>query len=474
MLSVENYDRNIDAAVIEHGKDIFCRALDEVSKGASRLHVKQDGKDLYDLVYIRNDDVLPEWKNNSGIRFITAPDFWSYDLTDPEQLYLSLFDGFTTVLFEEVNEYTIGIAQVLLRFTDREVCFTDARALFFLSQHDRLKIVQSGGSREAKTADSAVTGTSVPAVPGQMCVTSSYQENILDMDFRTVDAVSLFYNVLAWQSFTDQPFSKIRYVRLEMAYEEGIGSLLSNYTKCANAFTPLGWKTVLKRNSSRYKDQLLDKYFYLEFEDEDLDPSSVAVIDHFYSVAFLHFFRQQDGIFDISILRQSFLDEMNEYKDAVFKNRRMLGVLIRGTDYVINSMPPNLRQADVETMIPMIQEWVRKYDYEKIFLATEDRDILNRVRKAFPGKVLAVAQERYSINDFHEARFISELDQKVQAEARSDAALEDITVNYFYALYLLSCCDGFLCSGNCNGDNVVRSFNKGRFLHYYKFKFCQP
>ena len=151
----------------------------------------------------------------------------------------------------------------------------------------------------------------------------------------------------------------------------------------------------------------------------------------------------------------------------------MLGVLIRGTDYVINSMPANLRQADVETMIPMIREWVQKYGYEKIFLATEDRDILNRVREAFPGKVLAVAQERYSISDFRGARFISELDQKVSDEENSEAALEDTTVNYFYALYLLSECDGFICSGNCNGDNVVRSFNKGKFQNYYKFDFCK-
>jgi hypothetical protein len=472
VLSVGKYDRDIDAAVIEHGKDVLCRALQKVSEGAVRLHVKQNGRELYDLSYIRNNDILPAWTNNSGIRFLEAPDFWSYDMTDPGKLYLALFDGFHSVFFEEVNEYTIGIAQVLLHFTNLKVCFMDERALLFLDPHERLEVLQSSKRNSAAVKqDTNEDKNAVPVDPGQMRVMAAYQKNILDMDFHAVDAVSLFYNVFAWQSFTDLPFDKVKYIRLEMAYDEGIGSLLSNYTKCVNAFQPLGWETVLKKGASRYKDQLLNRYFNLKFEGEDSDPSCMAVIDHFYSVAFLHFFRTAEGGFDASILRRSFLEEMDQYRDAVFAKRRMLGVLIRGTDYVINSMPANLRQADVEMMIPMIREWMQKYGYERIFLATEDKDILNRVRTAFPGKVLAVAQERYSISDFHGARFISELDQKEQEDA--DEVLEDTTVNYFYALYLLSCCDGFLCSGNCNGDNVVKSLNQNKFQHYYKFDFCK-
>lgn len=42
-------------------------------------------------------------------------------------------------------------------------------------------------------------------------------------------------------------------------------------------------------------------------------------------------------------------------------------------------------------------------------------------------------------------------------------ALEDTTVNYFYALYILSKCDAFLCSGQCNGWDTVRSLNHDGF-----------
>ena len=255
MLAVETYDRQKDAAVIGHGRDVFQRALSKVAEGAVRLHVKQDGKELYDLVYVRNNDILPAWKNNAGVRFLEAPDFRSYDLTDPGKLYLAIFEGYTKILFEEVNEYTVGLAQVLLRFTEMEVIFQDARALLFLDPQERLTILESGaapaaGDGTAASGAGAVAGDGT-AQPGLMRVTPSYQKNILDMDFSSVDAVSLFYNVFVWQSLTDRPFSDIRFVRLEMAYDEGIGSLLSNYTKCVHAFQPLGWKTVLKRGASR-------------------------------------------------------------------------------------------------------------------------------------------------------------------------------------------------------------------------------
>lgn len=42
-----------------------------------------------------------------------------------------------------------------------------------------------------------------------------------------------------------------------------------------------------------------------------------------------------------------------------------------------------------------------------------------------------------------------------------EAKLEDTTINYFYALYILSRCDAFLCSGQCNGWDNVLSLNGG-------------
>ena len=65
---------------------------------------------------------------------------------------------------------------------------------------------------------------------------------------------------------------------------------------------------------------------------------------------------------------------------------------------------------------------------------------------------------------------IYEYEQKTnQGQAYIDA-LEDTTVNYFYALYILSKCDAFLCSGQCNGWDTVRSLKEGKFARERKLK----
>ena len=62
-----------------------------------------------------------------------------------------------------------------------------------------------------------------------------------------------------------------------------------------------------------------------------------------------------------------------------------------------------------------------------------------------------------------------ELEKKLHSGKDYEAALEDTTVNYFYALYMLSKSDAFMCSGQCNGFDVVRAFKEGAFEREYKF-----
>ena len=44
-----------------------------------------------------------------------------------------------------------------------------------------------------------------------------------------------------------------------------------------------------------------------------------------------------------------------------------------------------------------------------------------------------------------------------------------MTVNYFYAMYVLSKCDSFIASGLSNGIDMVKGFNLDHFRHYYQF-----
>jgi hypothetical protein len=82
--------------------------------------------------------------------------------------------------------------------------------------------------------------------------------------------------------------------------------------------------------------------------------------------------------------------------------------------------------------------------------------------------VVALSQERLKLSDLHQNELIASY-QKEHANGMYEEKLEDTTINYFYALYILSKCDSFICSGRCNGWDIVQSFNNGRFANCYKF-----
>ena len=173
---------------------------------------------------------------------------------------------------------------------------------------------------------------------------------------------------------------------------------------------------------------------------------------------------------DVSILSRKFRTDLDEYYNAVFGSKKVLGILIRGTDFVVNFSDIARRMATVEEMTPLIYQWLEEDGYDCIFLATEDKDVLAKMRNEFGSKVLVVAQERHSVSEFKSSTIISELEKEQATGQEYDAVVEDNTINYFYAVYLLSKCSSFMCSGQCNGYDMVRDFNEGGFDRIYKFQ----
>ena len=53
-------------------------------------------------------------------------------------------------------------------------------------------------------------------------------------------------------------------------------------------------------------------------------------------------------------------------------------------------------------------------------------------------------------------------------EKEYNEQVEDTTVNYFYAIYLLSKCESFIYSNICGGERLAHIFNGGK----YKKELC--
>lgn len=458
MLSIA--EKNGDACpVLTHGKNVFHEALALAGKGEARFHVTGGGVPEYDLVYTENMKLFPR-QMAALIAEITkgtslyAP-FLSYDETDTENICLSFLEQFDRMEIGTADEYSVVAAGLALRHTDMEIRCADGRIRWFLEDSPRLHITdalpeQSG----AKTL--RITGN--PMDFGYM-----------KRDWSRLCSAAVFQNLFFWQAFAGG--SGIRYMQIALFETEGIGGILSSMSVASNLAALKGWKAYLKPGSTRYPDRMLVKYFNIPTKPEDATEENTAFVDDipYIYMTWLRF--QYPANYDAGILNSRFRAEMEEYAEAVFRGRKMLGVLARGTDYVTSKQGPESVHARAGDMVPLIREWMEKDGYEAIFLATEDSDILDRMRQEFPGKVLAVAQERHRVSDLRrqKTRMIYELEKKLHSGAEYEAALEDTTVNYFYALYILSRCDAFMCSGRCNGYDVVKAFREGEFAREYRF-----
>ena len=343
------------------------------------------------------------------------------------------------------------MADLLLRLTDKEVFFLDERAGWFLPEHDRLHL---GTGPSDGRSDMLVCEGKVP-----IDLFSEHGKFI---------SIFLFQEVFLLQWLCGGlPLERIKYAEICVKKTEGIGALLQYGVKCAALFNELGIKTVFKAGTSRYSDGMLKKYFKIETTPEDSDESNTIYIVNYMAVVrtFTYIFSRARISYDI--LNPAFLSEMDEYAGAVIGDRHMLGVLFRGTDYMIafGDMPPHMPYTPVtlKNMLPVISQRMEKYHYDGIFLATEDEEALDALREAFPGKVFTVAQERHKLAEFAQGQTISDLEKEIYRKEEYADRVTDTTINYFYALYCLSKCDGFLASTLCNGVNIVRAFNGGRF-----------
>lgn len=308
-----------------------------------------------------------------------------YDEFKRETLYLEMFAPYSGVIFEELNEYSIVLTGIILRYTDKEVYIPDKRIYWFTDPDARLHVTEDLPDYNR-----------IHAIYSGKTVSVGYGGGNPD----SISPTPLFHNVFLWQWLTDLPIGQVKYAEIAIGHIAGVGAVLAQYTRMNNAFSKLGWKVILKRETTRFKDEMLEKYFNLDICCEDSDETNTVYIPNTIPAVISRFVSSSNCEFDETILNPSFVKELNEYKDAVIGQKHMLGVLMRGTDYITTKMTGERKMATVDDMLPMLREWMDKDGYDAIFLATEDQDILDRMMKEFPGKIRAISQERHRVSDF--------------------------------------------------------------------------
>ncbi len=458
MFRLEEYDRTIECETLDLEPGLFHNALKRDPGSLDRFHVNNPFGDDLDIVYYDNNDDLEPLDTYPKYQ---EPPFMAsyriYDENDVKTLWMEFFDGVRTMVFEELNEYTIVLTNLVLEHTDIEVYCTDKRILWFVTENNRLHV--SDQLPEDLDKDTL------------LYIQKELASGIEDGRFRTLSSTYAFHNVFVLQWILNgRDLSQFKFITVDFGEWAGIGAVLSYCIRYRIAFRRFGLKFINKGDEKldKFNARHLSEYFTLDLHDDEANEDNTLVVPGFMAMSKIKILKGISHSIDESILTPHFKAEMDEYYDGLFGTEKVLGVMIRGTDYVSSGMTGDRKMATAQQMAPLIHEWVEKYGFERIFLATEDEDALEYMRSEFGHLIVALSQERIKQSDLRKNELIS-VYEKEHANGMYEEKLEDTTINYFYALYMLSKCDSFVVSGRCNGADIVLSLNNKRFKNYHKF-----
>ena len=150
-----------------------------------------------------------------------------------------------------------------------------------------------------------------------------------------------------------------------------------------------------------------------------------------------------------------------EIKDLL-DGHRVLAIVCRGTDYIGTGMPI---QPKVEDVINEAREWMKMYNYDRIYLATEAESIYEQFAEAFPGQLLVNKRSYYD-------KAMTEQNVKwiglVKFDRENDNYLRGL--EYLSSICILSKCDALL-AGFCGASNMALLFNDEKYERFKVYDF---
>lgn len=223
-----------------------------------------------------------------------------------------------------------------------------------------------------------------------------------------------------WEYFFEQPF----HVSVEQAYESNDFFVIDDM-----------WEFVNKNGQS-------------------MSPLDVYKIGEFYD----------DGIMEWRKCFQQYIRlkrEVKEYFDRCrseqfAENKNIIGILARGTDYKELKPAGHFRSISVDEIFAHVDELMAKTEGAKIYLATEDNDILKSFENRYPGKVYSVEAERYENLGYNTINLIYKEENGYERDLK-----------YLYSLYVISQCP--MCIYSACGGGMLASLMRKEEGAYYKF-----
>lgn len=164
---------------------------------------------------------------------------------------------------------------------------------------------------------------------------------------------------------------------------------------------------------------------------------------------------------DFLQVRKELINEIESYCGILFQeDKKYLGVLFRGTDYVNRKPFHHCIQPSLEEMVEMVRKKKEEWKTDEIYLCTEVKEAVETFQKEFGEHVYFYPQKRYSSR-------CNQYLSTIRFKRENDAYIRG--ASYWVLLNALARCH-CLVAGNCGGTNIALLLNKGKYEHTYIFQ----
>ena len=143
-----------------------------------------------------------------------------------------------------------------------------------------------------------------------------------------------------------------------------------------------------------------------------------------------------------------------------FAGKRVLGVMVRGTDYVAMKPHGHPVQPTAEQVITKVHEVMNTGKYDTVYLATEDKRIAAKFQKAFGDKLL-LPEANYLNYDYDNLVFLSEYN----AARENDKYLRGL--EYLVSMLMLTKCTGLITSRTSGSTGIMCLSDGWEYLYVF-------
>ena len=169
---------------------------------------------------------------------------------------------------------------------------------------------------------------------------------------------------------------------------------------------------------------------------------------------------------EISLMNTNYINdrvkaEIDKQRETALPHpEKTIGLLIRGTDYTATHLPGHGIMATPEQVMEKVKELEASGEYGEIYLATEDEDVLQKMKELCGDRLHYIDQKRFRINP-------GELLAYQKKERENEGWLKG--KEYLTTLQFLSECRAFVASGGCCGTACVINTGGDNFKETYVF-----